>query len=169
MAKSNKPTDVFKFVDMSGGEDACWNWTLRPGAVSYKMRTGEQSMKSKPRPYFTVAGRKVMATRLVYELVHGVTLVPTQFILHACDNSLCCNPRHMSLGSHVENMAEMVERDRHGLSHATVRNIRAAIAMQKLSHEEIAVLFETSRATVGRIARDEIHTHADDYAAPRVN
>lgn len=164
MGKSNKKTDVFKHIDMAGGdEEACWLWQQAPGATSYDMKTGQQSMKSKPRPYFTVQGRKYMATRLVYELVHGVELKHTEFILHQCDNSLCCNPKHMRVGSHEENMAEMVERDRHGLPHETVRRIRTALATGKLTHQEIADLMGTSRATVGRIARNELHTSEHDY------
>lgn len=163
MSRSNKRTDVFKHIDMTGGEDACWPWQLTPGATSYDMKTGQKSMKSKPRPYFTVQGRKYMATRLVYELVHGVELQVSQFILHQCDNSLCCNPKHMRLGSHEENMAEMVQRDRHGLPHETVKRIRVALMQKKLTQQEIADLTGVSRATIGRIARDELHTHAADY------
>lgn len=104
-----------------------------------------------------------MATRLVYELVNGVELTPDQFILHSCDNSMCCNPNHMKLGTHTENMEEMVSRDRHGLPHATVMRIRVVLMQKKLTQQEIADLIGVSRATVGRIARDELHTHADDY------
>jgi predicted XRE-type DNA-binding protein len=161
--KTNKRTDVFKHIDMSGGPDACWPWMQAPGAVSYDMKTGKKSMKSKPRPYFTVAGKKIMATRLVYELVKGVVLKIEEFILHSCDNSMCCNPNHMSVGTHEENMAEMVQRDRHGLAHDVVRRIRVALMQKKLTQQEIADLTGVSRATIGRIARDELHTHAEDY------
>jgi predicted XRE-type DNA-binding protein len=161
--RRNKPHQVFEHIDMSGGPDACWPWMQAPGATSRAMRDGKKSMKSKPRPYYTVAGKKHMATRLVYELVNGVTLSPTTFILHQCDNSLCCNPKHMRVGTHDENMKEMVERDRHGLPHDMVRRIRVALMQKKLTQQEIADLTGVSRATVGRIARDELHTHADDY------
>lgn len=166
MTRVNKRTDVFAHIDMKGGPDACWPWLQAAGATSYDMKTGAKSMKSKPRPYFTVQGRKHMATRLVYELVNGVTLSPDQFILHQCDESLCCNPKHMRVGSHSENMKEMVERDRHGMSHDDVRRIRVMLSQKKLTHQEIADIMNTSRATVGRIARDELHTHADDYRLP---
>jgi predicted XRE-type DNA-binding protein len=163
MTRVNKRTDVFQHIDMSGGADACWPWQQAPGATSYDMKTGAKSIKSKPRPYFTVQGRKHMATRLVYELVNGVEITPDQFILHQCDNSMCCNPKHMRLGTHDENMKEMVERDRHGLPHDTVKRIRVALMQKKLTQQEIADLTGVSRATIGRIARDELHTHADDY------
>lgn len=150
----NTRTDVFQHIDMTGGEDACWPWTRS---------TGGGNGKGKPRPYFQVDGTKYIAYRIVYELVHGVTLPSDVFIRHKCDNPICCNPAHMETGTHQENMQDMVNRDRHGLTHVAVRRIRWMLAQGTLTHREIAELNETSKATVGRIARDELHTHADDY------
>ena len=154
MARSNARTDVFQYIDMSGGEDECWPWTKS---------TGGGTAKGKPRPYFQVAGTKQIAYRIVWELVHGVTLRSDEFLCHKCDNTICCNPKHLQLGDHESNMAEMVERDRHGLSHVAVKRIRYMLMVGELTHQEIADLNETSRATVGRISRDELHTHESDY------
>lgn len=154
MGTKNTKYDVFKYIDMSGGEDACWPWTRG---------TGGGTGKSKPRPYFQVDGQKLIVYRLVWELVYGVTLSPDEFLCHQCDNSICCNPKHLRIGTHEENMQEMNERDRHGLTHVTVRRIRYMLAVGDLTHQEIADLNETSRATVGRIARNELHTLPEDY------
>lgn len=154
MSRSNQKVDVFQHIDMSGGPDACWPW-LRG--------TGGGTGKSRPRPYFTVGGIKHISYRLVWELVKGETLTPDQFLCHECDCSLCCNPAHLRIDTHQGNMDDMVERDRHGLSHATVRRIRWMLAQGTLTHQEIADLNETSKATVGRIARGELHTHDDDF------
>lgn len=154
MSRQNTRTDVFKHIDMSGGPDACWPW---------KKGTGGGTGKSKPRPYFQVNGEKHIAYRLVYELVHGVTLTPDQFLCHSCDNSICCNPAHLEIGDNDSNMAEMVERDRHGMKRDDVKRVRLMLKLGKLTHKEIADLMQTSPATVGRIARDELHTHPDDY------
>jgi len=155
MARRNTRTDVFTMIDMSGGPDACWHW---------KGSTGGGTAKSKPRPYFQCDGRKWIAYRLVWELVHGVTLNASVFLCHTCDNSTCCNPAHLQEGDNESNMAEMVERDRHGLSHVSVRRIRWMLAVGELTHAQIADLNETSAATVGRIARNEMHTHELDYS-----
>lgn len=151
---ANEAKGVFEHIDMSGGPDACWPW---------KRGTGGGTGKSKPRPYYQYNGQKVIAYRLVYELVHGIKLRPDQFLCHTCDNSICCNPKHLEIGDNASNMAEMVERDRHGLSHATVRRIRWMLAQRELTHQEIADMNETSKSTVGRIARGELHTHENDY------
>lgn len=148
---------------MSGGPDACWPWKLAPGGVSRAMRDGEKSSTSKARPYFTLDGVKVVATRLVYELVTGIKLTPEQLIRHTCDFSMCCNPAHFEIGSHQENMDDMVSRDRHGLPAHVVRRIRVLLARGGKTHNEIASLYGVSRTVVTRIANDEAHTHINDY------
>ena len=154
MGRANTEYDVFTKIDMTGGPDACWPWL---GG------TGGGTGKSKPRPYFQVDGKKWIAYRLVWKLVKGEDLPESVMLCHQCDNSICCNPAHLEKGDNASNMAEMVARDRHGLSHVTVRRIRYMLMVGELTHQEIADLNETSKATVGRIHRGELHTHEDDY------
>lgn len=162
MGRRNKPVDVFKHIDMSGGDDTCWPWKLQPGAVSADMRTGVKSSKSKARPYFALGGVRWVVQRLVHKLVTGVELQPHELILHTCDNSMCCNPSHWTIGTHESNMEDMVNKDRHGLTHAEVRKIRVMLH-RGLSHMGIAKHIGTSKATVTRIANNQLHTHPDDY------
>jgi len=51
------------------------------------------------------AGRRRKAHVMAIELA-GQTLAPGMVVRHLCGNSRCCNPEHLKLGTHRENMAD---------------------------------------------------------------
>lgn len=144
-----RPTDprlrVFQNIDMSGGPHACWPWKLK--------------LNDKGLPYQSVNGKKRLAYRLTYELVHGT--VPDDLVLrHSCDNPVCCNPYHLTPGTHQENMNDMKERERHGLPHHTVRAIRK-LGAEKVTHKEIAERYGIARTTVTDIINRRYYQHVE--------
>lgn len=145
---ANKPTDVFKFIDMSGGATECWPFT---GVVN-----------NKGRPYFSCGGKKHLAYRFVYELVHGQGSLEGEIARHKCDNEICCNPAHIEKGSHQDNMNDMKERERHGLPHHTVRAIRKLAQTKGVRHEDIAERFGIGRSTVTEIVNRVSYDHVKD-------
>ncbi|NYT54491.1 HNH endonuclease [Eoetvoesia caeni] len=56
-------------------------------------------------------GRIVRAHRALYEMA-GHSIPPGMELLHSCDIGLCVNPDHLSIGTHQENMTDMVRKGR---------------------------------------------------------
>lgn len=88
------PDRFWKYVDRSGD---CWIWT------------GSRSRRGYGQ--ISVRNTTMRAHRCAWELTNG-PIPEGQLILHSCDNPPCCNPDHLSPGTHVENMRQMVERGR---------------------------------------------------------
>jgi hypothetical protein len=150
MPTANKPTDVFRSIDMSGGRDACWPF--------------KGALNAKGRPYFTVRGKKYLAYRLAKVLVDGEDSLPDdELARHTCDNEVCCNPSHIIRGGHQDNMNDMKERERHGLPHHTVRAIRKlASTTNGPTHAEIGELYGIGRSTVTEIVTRKNYDHVKD-------
>lgn len=69
--------------------DGCWYWT---GCAH---RYGKILIK----------GVSQLAHRVSYELYKG-NIPNGMHVLHGCDNTLCVNPSHLRVGTHLENMID---------------------------------------------------------------
>ena len=102
---ANTPDVLWSKVDKCG-EDECWNW------MGYKNEDGYGRVQIKEWAYF--------AHRVIFNLVNpGIIELnapksydETGFLLHTCDNPSCCNPKHLWVGTHAENMADKVAKNR---------------------------------------------------------
>lgn len=56
-------------------------------------------------------GRNITAHRVSYVL-HIGPIVDKLFVRHHCDVRACCEPRHLVLGTHIDNMRDMLDRKR---------------------------------------------------------
>jgi hypothetical protein len=156
---ANTKIDVFRVIDMTGGNNACWPFTGKTN--------------NKNRPWFTAEGKKYLAYRLTYELVNGEGSLEGLLARHSCDNEICCNPRHIEPGSHQENMDDMKGRERHGLPHHTVRAIRR-LGDLGINHSAIADRFGIARSTVSEMVERKTYQHVlqegeDDGRSEEVN
>jgi len=146
---TNEPEDVFKHADMRSREE-CWPW-LGPFG-------GRPDRK---RPYFMAHRKRTMASRWVWIVTYGA-IPEGMLVLHNCDNGDapigCVNPHHMYLGTSEDNTKDMTDRQRHGLTHYVVRNIRRLID-QGRTQKEIGSLYGISRETVSAIATGRVYSH----------
>ncbi len=84
-------------------KDECWIWK---GA---KTIFGHGRVK--------IAGELQSTHRVAFSIAKGDELVSGRrsLILHSCDNPACCNPEHLRLGTHRENVMDAIDRGRHHL------------------------------------------------------
>ncbi len=132
--------------DCKGG---CWNWTASKSKKGYgRIRIARQNYQSH---------------RVAWALV-----------LHRCDNPSCVNPKHLFLGTPLDNMNDMKSkgRARHRSPHWTknpavrltpekVADIRTRYARGGVSTISLAADFSVSISTINHVIRRMIWKHVD--------
>jgi hypothetical protein len=86
-------------------EGECLIWQSPPRKDGYGQIWGDPPKTGSAR------ARNLGAHRAAYEVWVG-PIPKGMLVLHSCDNRLCINPKHLSLGTHADNMAQMVARGR---------------------------------------------------------
>lgn len=137
-------------VDTSS-KDGCWPWIARAKTI-----WGYGVFAVSP-----VYGNEG-AHRMAFMLSNKRPIPKGLFVMHSCDNPACCNPAHLTLGTPMDNMRDMIAkgRDRH-VGHAGEANGRAklttsdiaSIRESKLSDRKEAALRGVSHAHIRRIRK----------------
>lgn len=140
-----------------GDLDQCWPW----------LGLRKQSPKN-TQPYGMLGwnGKSTSAHRVAYELVNG-EIANGAMVLHTCDFGLCCNPSHLYLGDHAQNMRDVIERNRRSgigagadngrskLTQAQADAIRARYATGGVSQQSLADEHGISQNAISKIVRGQ--------------
>lgn len=150
MGRNNSQSDVFNYIDTHNNDpDVCWEWT---GSLSGRDGRG----------YFWLDGKRKLSYRVVYELFFG-EIVEGMVIRHKCDNPICCNPKHLVIGTRGNNEKDKYDRDRQGYTNDMIVEMRRlsklGMTYQAIT-DEVNRKFKTSISTsgVGKVLRGERRT-----------
>jgi HNH endonuclease len=97
--KDTLPQRLARYVDSSGGFDACWPWNGFRNKLGYG------------RAWYR--GELHLSHRLAW--INAFGPVPAgRIVCHACDNPPCCNPKHLYAGTDQTNSDDKAARGRSG-------------------------------------------------------
>lgn len=143
-----------RFWHFAGQTDLCWEW------AGDRFNNGYGRIK--------VDGKAVLAHRYAYELAFG-SIPAGVFVLHRCDNPACVRPSHLFLGSHTDNMRDMLSKGRgvfpKGSHHGNAKLSESDVTSMRQRHaggESCASLgqeFGIGRGTVHRIVTGRAWRH----------
>ncbi len=115
-------------------ESGCHLWTGRVEKSGY----GRIEKKIKGKKH------RFRAHRIAWEQVNG-PIPEGMFICHRCDVRSCVNPGHLFIGTHEDNMADMVRKGRSASSLGISKNSGLANGRVKLTEEQIRLIRDDVR------------------------
>jgi hypothetical protein len=145
-------------VNMAKG-DECWTFQGRLSNKGYATFDWRAPWEDRSRGH--------PASRMMWLILNG--RIPDDLeVCHSCDNPACCNPEHLWLGTHKENMEDMSKKGRGGkagrkgsahhgakLREADVLAIRTATA----SISDLARQYAVTEENIHRILKRKTWTH----------
>jgi hypothetical protein len=96
-------TSVFNERLIPDNATGCLNWVRRDKGARYGYC------------WNPIKKKHTSTHRTAMELHLGRPLSTTEHVLHKCDNGFCCNPEHLFIGNHKENMIDMARKGRTGV------------------------------------------------------
>lgn len=138
-----------------GPETECWVWTAGRHVHGYgTMRINKKDTN---------------AHRASWEMMRG-EIPEGLHCLHKCDNPSFCNPDHLFLGTHHENMSDRAAKNRthrmdgtprsnHRLTADQVQKVRSLYANSNLGCKEVAAEFGVTTNAIVVLIRGDTWTH----------
>lgn len=100
ICRSQRPpsSPAFRFWKNVQITPSCWIWTGRKDKDGYGQ-------------FSRYHGQPLRAPRFAWEETYG-PIPKTLFVLHGCDNPACVNPKHLFLGTALDNAQDCVNKNR---------------------------------------------------------
>ncbi len=171
-----QPSTVNRFWAKVNKSDGCWEWAASTNNKGYGQ------LMIQPGEIFETK-RPVLAHRFSW-MIHFGEIPDGLSVCHKCDNPQCVNPNHLFLGTHADNMHDMIRKgkgpqnqpnvmhthpekrhwgERNGQAKLTakqVRDIRVGFQLG-YSMSELGNLYGVTRHAIGRIVRRQAWAHIE--------
>lgn len=139
-------------------QTGCWEWG-KYHKIQLKHNTPTPKLM---HPRIKVNGKSYRVSRLMYAMYYNTEIPKELYACHKCDNPICVNPEHIFLGTHKENMRDMVQKNRRHLtegeahprskiSENDVREIRSKFGI--VPTRELSKIYNMSRGNIHAIAK----------------
>jgi hypothetical protein len=145
-----KLQDFWSYIDPAPA-NMCWEWGRSIGGPGYGVCWIDSKCHN--------------AHKVAYELSHGL-VVDGLVVRHTCHNRKCCNPAHLTAGTHQDNVDDMMRAGRNavgervGTSKITEDQARRIKEMaQYRTQQATADHFGLNQSQVSRIANGKRWAH----------
>lgn len=144
-----------------GSPDDCWEWR------GYVHPTGYGQIG-----YDHKKGNVIHTHRAAWIVTHG-EIEDGLWVLHKCDNRLCCNPDHLWLGTPKDNTQDMMSKGRRRKAVQVVRGVdvrqakltdetvRAMRAEPPMTFKALGAKYGVSAATANKVILRRTWDHVD--------
>lgn len=138
-------------VQLKADLDKCWKWLRTKDEAGYGMVNLN---------YVTYRSHRVAF------FIHNAIDPIGKFVCHSCDNTSCCNPNHLFLGTPADNFDDMEIKGRNfipvaenngmsKLSNGNVLKIREIFANGNISRRQLAELYNIDYSTMCKILKNK--------------
>lgn len=149
----SKQEKFWSNVDVYENVEICWEWKSVKGKRKYASTRWE--------------GRAESAHRIAYRLFWED--FPRELeVCHTCDNPSCCNPHHLFIGTHQENVDDREQKGRnkmplskgeehgnHKLTEKQVLNIRELYEHNGHTYRSLGDIFNVSMGNIRKIIKKQ--------------
>lgn len=153
---NTKDTERFwSKVEITDDLNECWLWKASLGSRGYGQ--------------FKHRGKVLRSHKVAWEIANERDVYNDLWVLHSCDNPICCNPHHLFLGTAQDNTDDMIQKGRQcfcgnkkrsdpsnaKLSHEIANEIRKRYLEGKISQRALAKEYKVDQKRISRITRNE--------------